>query len=56
MENINNISNSVNFSTFNAVIDRSQSQLLSLGYQVVFIKSKIKKRIKIITKIFFFNF
>lgn len=56
MEHMNNISNSANFSFFNTAIDRSQSQLLTFGYQVVFIKSKIKKRMKILTKIFFFNF
>ena len=56
MENINNILNSANISISNTVIDRSQSQILAIGYQMVLLKTKIKKRLKIVSRIFFFNF
>jgi hypothetical protein len=56
MENSNNTLNSSNISIYNAVIDRSQSQILAIGYQMVLLKTKFKKRLKIISRIFFFNF
>ncbi len=56
MENINNTLNSTNISISNTVIDRSQSQILAIGYQMVLLKTKIKKRLKIVSRIFFFNF
>ena len=56
MENINNTLNSANISISNTVIDRSQSQILAIGYQMVLLKTKIKKRLKIVSRIFFFNF
>ena len=56
MENIINTLNSTNISISNTVIDRSQSQILAIGYQMVLLKTKIKKRLKIVSRIFFFNF
>ncbi|TDT45410.1 hypothetical protein CLV90_2497 [Maribacter spongiicola] len=56
MENINNTLNSTNISISNTVIDRSQSQILAIGYQMVLLKTKIKKRLKIVSRIFFFHF
>ncbi len=56
MENIINTLNSTNISISNTVIDRSQSQILAIGYQMVLLKIKIKKRAKIVSRIFFFNF
>jgi len=56
MENLNSTLNSQNLSMFSTVVDRSQSQILALGYQMVLLKTKIKKRLKIVSRIFFFNF
>ncbi len=60
MENINNTLNSTTISISNTVIGRSQSQsqsqILAIGYQMVLLKTKIKKRLKIVSRIFFFNF
>ncbi len=56
MENLNSPLNTQNISILNIVLNRSQSQILTLGYQLVLLKTKIKKRLKIITRIFFFNF
>ncbi|SIQ60952.1 hypothetical protein SAMN05421797_102213 [Maribacter ulvicola] len=56
MENLNNTLHTQNISLFNTVVDRSQSQILAIGYQMVLLKTKIKKRLKIASTIFFFNF
>lgn len=56
MENSNNTLNSTNISISNTVVDRSQSQILAIGYQMVLLKTKIKKRLKIVSRIFFFHF
>lgn len=56
MNNLNNILNTQNISILNIVLERTQSQILSMGYTLVLFKSKIKKRLKIISRIFFFNF
>lgn len=56
MENMNNTLNSTNISISNSVVDRSQSQILAIGYHMVLLKTKIKKRLKIVSQIFFFNF
>ena len=56
MENLNNTLHTQNISLFNTVVDRSQSQILAIGYQMVLLKTKIKKRLKIVSTIFFFNF
>lgn len=56
MENLNSPLTTQNISILNIVLNRSQSQILTLGYQLVLLKTKIKKRLKIITRIFFFNF
>jgi len=56
MENSHSTLNSTNISIIDTLLDRSQSQTLAAGYQLVLIKIKAKKKFKIITRIFFFNF
>jgi hypothetical protein len=56
MNNLHNILITQNISVLNMVLVRTQSQILSMGYSMVLFKSKIKKRLKIISRIFFFNF
>ncbi len=56
MENISNTLNPANISLIDTVINRIQCKILSFGYQLVLLKSKCKKRLKIISRIFFFNF
>jgi len=56
METLDNTLTTSQISILNTIIARVQSKILCIGYHLVFIKSKIKKRLKIISRIFFFNF
>ena len=56
MKNLNNALNAPNSPIFNTILERSRTQILSIGYNVILLKSKVKKRLKILLKIFFFNF
>jgi len=48
----NNTLKRPSFLTFNTLLERSQGQVLSIGYRLIIFKSKIKKRVFLLKRIF----
>ncbi len=46
MENLNTALHASKFNSNSSILERSQVQILALGYQVIIFKSKIKKQLK----------
>lgn len=56
MENLNTSLHASKFNSSSSIIERSQVQILAIGYQIVMIKSKLKKQLKILISALLFNF
>ncbi len=56
MKNLNNTLHVSNYAISYSLLERSQIQILALGYHVVMFKSKLKKRLKILVRVLLFNF
>lgn len=52
MNYMNNTLKRPSYTTFNTFLEQSQGQVLSVGYKLVMYKSKIKKRLFILTRMF----
>jgi len=56
MENLNTALNVRKYKNSSSILARSQVQILAIGYQLVMLKSKLKKQLKIFINAFLFNF
>jgi hypothetical protein len=56
MENLNTALHASKFNNSSSIMERSQVQILAIGYQVVMLKSKLKKQLKILISALLFNF
>jgi hypothetical protein len=56
MENLNTALHAPKFNSYSSILERSQVQILAIGYQVVMFKSKLKKQLKFFVSALLFNF
>ena len=56
MEYLNTNLHEPKLNSSSSILERSQIQILAIGYHLVIIKSKFKKQLKIIVSSLFFNF
>ncbi len=56
MESLNTVLHSSKFNSSISIIERSQVQILAIGYQIVMLKSKLKKQFKILISALSLNF
>jgi hypothetical protein len=56
MENLNTALNVPKFNSSSSILERSQVQILAIGYQMVMFKIKLKKKFKIFIGYLLFKF